>query len=96
MFYRFNRINIGANVKYIKRKNGNGVWCYLERKKTSHHHGNRNNYIKDPVMVFVHGIGTNKDSWIPIWKKMAPHYHSIALDLPGNFSNFNLIYISFY
>jgi hypothetical protein len=47
-------------------------------------------------MVFVHGIGTNKDSWIPIWKKMAPHYHSIALDLPGNFSNFNLIYISFY
>jgi pimeloyl-ACP methyl ester carboxylesterase len=84
LFNRFQRLKIGAKVKHIPRKDGKGIWCYLERGNQQHHQIHVNNHKKNPIMVFVHGIGTNKDSWIPVWKKMASNYHCIALDLPGN------------
>ncbi len=83
-------------IHHIPRKNGQGVWCYAE-KGASHkhrHHGNkhnRQNQKKYPTLVFLHGIGINKDSWSPIIRKIPAYYHSIVVDMPGKKNFFSKV-----
>lgn len=39
---------------------------------------------KGPTVLFIHGFGAQKSSWIPYAKKLASKYKVIALDLPGH------------
>jgi pimeloyl-ACP methyl ester carboxylesterase len=63
-------------IHHIPRKNGQGVWCYAEKGSSQHK--------KYPTLVFLHGIGINKDSWSPIIRKIPSFYHSIVVDMPGD------------
>ncbi|CAF1492081.1 unnamed protein product [Adineta steineri] len=37
-----------------------------------------------PTVIFVHGISSNKETWIPIIKNIPASYHCITVDLPGH------------
>ena len=94
-------------VKYIPRKNGQGVWCYAEkgrnplvfsklhRHHTQDHHHHHNQGVKAhrdssksrssyPTLVFLHGFGSDKDSWPSMIRFIPSTYHCIILDLPGH------------
>ncbi|CAF3875210.1 unnamed protein product, partial [Rotaria sordida] len=44
--------------------------------------GSRN--PEKPSIVFVHGLSSNKETWIPIIKNISDDYHCITVDLPGH------------
>ncbi|CAF3072568.1 unnamed protein product [Rotaria sp. Silwood2] len=44
--------------------------------------GSRN--PEKPSIVFVHGLSSNKETWIPIIKNISGDYHCITVDLPGH------------
>lgn len=52
---------------------GDIVWSYNE--------GGR---VDRPVLLFIHGVGTNKDIWNQVAKQLTSNYHIIAIDLPGS------------
>ncbi|CAM4983275.1 unnamed protein product [Rotaria socialis] len=37
-----------------------------------------------PSIVFVHGVSSNKEAWIPIIKNIRADHHCITVDLPGH------------
>ncbi len=62
-------------MKYVSRKNGNGIWCYCEK-------GERK--AGQPTLVFLHGFGGCKDDWPNIIAGIPSKYHSIIVDMPGH------------
>ncbi|CAF5178153.1 unnamed protein product, partial [Rotaria magnacalcarata] len=44
--------------------------------------GSRNR--EKPSIVFVHGLSSNKETWISIIKNIPSDYHCITVDLPGH------------
>jgi len=84
----------GMSVHYAQRENGQGQWCYAERGKSNHHHRHHHSNKKKkyhPTMVFVHGIGADKDMWPAIVRRMPNYCHCIIVDLPGILINILLI-----
>ncbi|CAF1248596.1 unnamed protein product [Rotaria sp. Silwood1] len=37
-----------------------------------------------PTIVFVHGLSSNKETWLPIVKNIPSNYHCITVDLPAH------------
>ncbi|CAF3879007.1 unnamed protein product [Rotaria sp. Silwood2] len=37
-----------------------------------------------PTIVFVHGLTSNKEAWLPIVKNIPNNYHCITVDLPAH------------
>jgi len=35
------------------------------------------------AVVLIHGIGSAIESWRPLFAFLSPHYHVIAIDIPG-------------
>ncbi|CAF2160290.1 unnamed protein product [Rotaria magnacalcarata] len=65
-------------TKHLLLTDNNGVpasFSYTEK-------GSRNR--EKPSIVFVHGLSSNKETWIPIVKNIPSDYHCITVDLPGH------------
>ena len=63
-------------VRYVPRRGGSGVWCYAEKGEKSNK--------KVPTLIWLHGIGADKDTWPIMIKYVSGDNHCIALDLPGH------------
>lgn len=82
------RTMAGMRVKYVPRKGGKGVWCYAEKGEHNtshrHHHTHNSDHKKYPTLVFLHGFGSDKDTWPSMIMYIPKKYHCIILDLPGH------------
>ena len=84
-----NRYLCGMKVNYITRKYGKGVWCYGEKgdfKLKNINKKSKNKYKprEHPTLVFLHGIGADKDMWQSIIKHIPSKFHCIMIDMPGH------------
>ncbi|CAF3783114.1 unnamed protein product [Rotaria socialis] len=75
--FKFTAYQAGL-TKHLLLTDNNGVpasFSYTEK-------GSRNR--EKPSIVFVHGLSSNKETWIPIVKNIPSDYHCITVDLPGH------------
>ena len=70
----------GSNLELKKIKINDGVIVYLENK----------NVQKDETLVFVHGLGDSKDTWLELSSELSSKYHLLILDLPGHGESFSI------
>lgn len=76
---------VGMEKKFISRKNGEGVWCYAEKKGANfHNHQNDIKNKKHPILVFVHGFGGDIYTWPSMIRFIPKNYHCVMIDMPGH------------
>ena len=83
------RILSGMRVTNVLRKCGKGVWSFGERGDFKLNIGNKENLNEykgkeNSTLVFLHGIGADKDMWVAIIKNIPLNYHCIMVDMPGH------------
>lgn len=66
----------GMRIKSVPRKYGKGEWCYSER-------GTRG-ISKYPTLIFLHGFGADKDTWLLMTQYIPKEFHCVLLDFPGH------------
>ncbi|CAF2242192.1 unnamed protein product [Rotaria magnacalcarata] len=75
-YYKFSLCRAGL-TKHSLAVDEHGLAAFSYSEKGSRVQGK-------PSIVFVHGVSSNKDTWIPIIKHIPNHYHCITIDLPGH------------
>ncbi|CAF3521951.1 unnamed protein product [Rotaria sp. Silwood1] len=75
-YYKFNTYRAGLQKKYLSiDDDATSMFSYCE--KGSKVDG-------QPTIVFVHGLSSNKETWLPIVKNIPSNYHCITVDLPAH------------
>ncbi|CAF3457941.1 unnamed protein product [Rotaria sp. Silwood1] len=73
---KFNTYRAGLQKKYLSiDDDATSMFSYCE--KGSKVDG-------QPTIVFVHGLSSNKETWLPIVKNIPSNYHCITVDLPAH------------
>ena len=70
-------------INYTLRKCGKGVWCYGEKGVFKLNQSKRERKGHSSL-IFLHGIGADKDMWTSIIRNIPSNYYCILLDLPGH------------
>ena len=69
----------GYRLKYLPRRNGHGVWSYIEKNRPE-----GPQFIDSPTLVWLHGLGADKNGWFLMLRHIPNKYHSVVLDMPGH------------
>ncbi|UJR17638.1 hypothetical protein I4U23_004534 [Adineta vaga] len=76
LYYKFSTYQAGL-VKHSLQVTTEGTATFSYSEK-----GNR--IDRQPTVVFVHGLSSNKETWLSIIKNIPENYHCIAIDLPAH------------
>ncbi|CAF3738248.1 unnamed protein product [Rotaria socialis] len=75
-YYQFNTYRAGLQKRSLSiDANGTSMFSYCEKGKKMH---------GQPTVVFIHGLSSNKETWLPIVKNIPNDYHCITVDLPAH------------
>ncbi|CAF4311028.1 unnamed protein product, partial [Adineta steineri] len=76
-FYRYATYQAGLtkHILHIDNSGVAGSFSYTEK-------GSRT--PDKPTIVFIHGVSSNKEAWLPIIKNIPVDHHCITVDLPGH------------
>ncbi|CAF1596895.1 unnamed protein product [Rotaria magnacalcarata] len=75
-YYQFNTYLAGLQKRSLSiDANGTSMFSYCEKGKKIH---------GQPTIVFIHGLSSNKETWLPIVKNIPDDYHCITVDLPAH------------
>ncbi|CAF1229084.1 unnamed protein product [Rotaria sordida] len=77
LYYKFTTYRAGLTKHSLPIDNSGIAASFSYAEK-----GSRN--PEKPSIVFVHGLSSNKETWIPIIKNISDDYHCITVDLPGH------------
>ncbi|UJR17288.1 hypothetical protein I4U23_004183 [Adineta vaga] len=76
LYYKFTTYRAGLAKHTLTIDNNESIAFSYTEKGTKH--------PGKPTIVFVHGLSSNKETWIPIIKNIPASYHCICIDLPGH------------